>query len=70
MFYTDNPLSDFHRYDAEREAEHQAYIESLPRCEYCRRPIDEDTCFEVSDEYYHEDCFAEHHRKRVEDIVT
>ena len=70
MLFTNNPIADFHRHDAKQEEKHKAYIESLPKCEYCKKPIDEDTCLEVDDEYYHEDCFVEHHRKWVDSIVS
>ena len=35
MYYTDNPVRDFERYDADREDE----LASLPVCDICDEPI-------------------------------
>lgn len=65
MYYTDNPVADFHRYDAERQAE----IERLPICSECDERIQDEYCFEINGEYICEHCMEENHRKAVEDIL-
>ncbi len=69
MFYTDDPIADFSRHFDEQEAEHRAYIESLPKCEYCRKPIEDDYCYVINDEPICEECLEHYHRKKVEHLV-
>lgn len=35
MFWSDNPIADFNRYDREREAEEARY----PKCDNCGEPM-------------------------------
>ena len=65
MTYTDNPVADFERYDAQRQRE----LDKLPRCSYCDEPIQDDFCFEINDELICESCLNEHHRKLVDAYV-
>ena len=65
MSWTDDPVADFERYDAEQ----QAKLEKLPICCECDHPIQDEHCFEINDEYICEECLIDNHRKRVEDIV-
>lgn len=60
---TDNPVLDAMRYDAERQAE----LDKLPKCEYCGEPIQDEYCYEV-DGYVCEKCLIKHFRKLVDDI--
>ena len=62
MTYTDNPVADAERYDAEQQAE----LEKLPQCDYCGVHID-DYYYEIDNENFCESCLNEHFRKRVED---
>ena len=65
MLYTDDPLADFARHDAEQ----QAQLDKLPVCCECDEPIQDEHCFEINDEYICEKCLNDNHRKRVDDIV-
>ena len=65
MYYTDNPLADFHRHDAEQQAE----LEKLPKCCECEEAIQDEHCFEVNGEYVCERCMNENHRKFTEDLI-
>ena len=65
MFYTDDPIADFHRYDAEQ----QAKLDKLPRCSECDEPIQSETCYEINGELICEDCLKDNHRKWVEDFI-
>lgn len=65
MFYTDNPELDFMRYDAEQ----QAQLDRLPRCEECEEPIQGDFCYEVNGSYICENCLNDNHLVFVEDVI-
>ena len=66
MFYSDDPIRDFERHDAQQQRE----LEKLPRCSECDEPIQDDYCFEINDELICEDCMNSNHRKWVEDCVS
>lgn len=63
MFYSDDPVADFLRHDAECDRE----MDRLPRCSYCNEPIQEDFCYEINDELICEDCLVSNHRRTVDD---
>lgn len=65
MIFTDDPLSDFDRYDRQQEEA----LDKRPVCCYCGEPIQDDFCYEINGEYFCEDCLDMHFRKAVEDIV-
>lgn len=65
MYRTDDPVSDFHRHDAEQVRQ----LERLPRCAECDEPIQTEECFEINDELICPDCLEKYHKKRVEDYV-
>lgn len=65
MPWTDDPVADFHRHDAEQTRK----LESLPRCSECDEPIQSDECYEFNDELICPDCLKDNHRKWVEDYV-
>lgn len=65
MSWTDDPVADFLRYDAEQEAK----LEKLPICCECDHPIQSDECYEFNGEYICEECLNDNHRKWVEDIA-
>lgn len=63
MFYTDDPLRDFHMHDAEQERK----LKMLPKCSECGEHIQTDECYEINDELICPDCLDKNHRKWVED---
>lgn len=65
MMYTNDPVADFHSYDAEQ----QMKLEELPVCEYCRQPIQDERLLDVEGELFHVDCFVEEHRKWTDDYI-
>ena len=65
MYYTDDPVKDAERYIAEQEAE----LEKLPECCECGYKIQDDYCYEISDEYICEDCLKSNHRKSVDYLI-
>ena len=65
MYYTDNPLADF----ARKDADDQRWLDSLPKCCECGEPIQDDFCFVINDEAVCEDCLNRNYKKAVSDIV-
>lgn len=64
-FYTDDPVRDFDRYDAE-----QARLEArLPVCDKCGERIHDDYYFEIDGEILCEACMIERYRKSVQDYI-
>lgn len=63
--WTDDPLMDFARHDAEQ----QAQLDKLPRCSECGEPIQTEECYEINDEYICPECLEHNHKKWVDDIV-
>lgn len=45
MFYTDDPIRDFERHDANREAE----LKKRPVCEHCGEHITDDCFYKIND---------------------
>lgn len=62
---TDDPIADFYAWDAEQERERQ----KLPKCEYCRDPIDTEKCYKINDILVCPDCLDRKHKVRTEDYV-
>lgn len=65
MYYTDDPLKDFDRY----EAEQQRYLDSLPKCAECGEPIQSEKCYEIDGELICQDCLENNHMHWVEDYI-
>ena len=65
MPWTDDPIADYDRYDAEQSRR----LDSLPRCSECDHPIQDEECYEFNDELICEKCLNDNHRKWVEDYV-
>jgi formylmethanofuran dehydrogenase subunit E len=65
MYYTDDPVADFLRYDAEREEK----LEKLPRCSECDEPIQDEFCYEINGELICEECMSAYHRKPTEQFI-
>lgn len=65
MYYTDDPVTDFARYDEEKEA----MLSALPVCSECEEHIQDDQCFVVNDEVICEGCMDKHYKKWTEDLM-
>lgn len=63
--YSDDPVRDYNRYDAEREDE----LEKLPVCDYCGERIQDDYYYEIGDEIICPDCLEHNFRKNTEDFI-
>jgi hypothetical protein len=62
MFITDDPIADFHRYDAEQCEK----LSKRPVCEYCGKHIQEDHYYYV-DGIVCGECLDENHKRYIED---
>lgn len=65
MFYTDNPLADFDRHDAQ-QAE---WVNGLPVCSECGEPIQTEKCFEFKGVYICPKCMEDNHEVWTVDCV-
>lgn len=65
MLYSDNPIKDHYRYEAEREKQ----LQKLPKCSYCHDFIQEDFYFEINGEVICETCMDRFFKKDVDDYV-
>lgn len=65
FYYSDNPLSDHHRWDRDREKE----LDKSPKCADCGEPIQDEHCYLINDEPICEDCLKSHYRKRTESLT-
>ena len=66
MPYTDDPVADFNRWDAEQEDK----LEKLPKCCLCDEPIQDDHLFDIDGDLFCEECMIENFRKSVDSYVT
>lgn len=64
MFYSDDPLFDFYRHDAEQEA----WLAKRPKCADCCEHVQDDHFYLINDEVICPDCLESHFRKDVEDF--
>lgn len=55
MSWTDDPVADFDRYDAEQ----QQQLDSLPVCECCGEPIQQETAVYYNDHWICRECETE-----------
>ena len=66
MYYTDDPLRDFERYDAEQQAE----LDKLPICAECGKPIQSEKCCEIDGGVICEGCLENNHMRWVDDYIN
>lgn len=60
--YTNNPIADFHRYDAEQNRR----LERLPVCHNCGEPIQQNRAVHIDDWWFCDDCLKDL-REDIED---
>lgn len=65
VYYSDDPVSDFLRHDADKQKE----LEKLPVCCECDEPIQDEYCYEINDELICEKCLKAHYRKHTDDYI-
>jgi formylmethanofuran dehydrogenase subunit E len=62
--YTDVPLADFYKWDAEQTAK----LEQLPECAECDEPI-QDCYYEINGERVCPECLDSNHKHWIEDYT-
>ena len=65
VHYSDDPIADFLRHDAEQAKE----LKKLPVCYECEEPIQDEFCYEINDELVCEKCLKAHYRKHTDDYI-
>lgn len=55
MRITDDPIADFHRHDTEQEE----WLDSLPKCEHCGEPIQQEKAVCIDGKYFCDECLDE-----------
>ena len=61
MSWTDNPVRDFDRWDREQTDR----LNSLPKCDICGEPIQDEYMYEIGGDRYCESCMNDLFRKAV-----
>ncbi len=64
MYYTDDPIADFLRHDAEQEA----WLKSRPKCSCCKERIQDEEAYKFDDKWVHCDCLIQY-RVDVDDYT-
>ena len=66
MFYTNDPISDFERHDAQQER----WLQSRPVCEVCGEHIQDERLYDIDGDLVCEECLKEymdeHYRQSTE----
>ena len=65
MPWTDDPIRDAERHEAEQERQ----LQKLPICCECGEPIQTDECYEFDGELLCPDCLMGNHRNWTEDYM-
>lgn len=65
MYYSDNPVRDYDRFDAEQERAMQKY----PECACCGKRITDDFLFYIEGDIYCEECMEDEFRRPVDDFI-
>ena len=65
MFYTDDPVQDFLRFDAERESR----LSKRPKCDACREGIQTDECYEIDGKLLCPYCMDSAYRVWTDDYI-
>lgn len=61
MYYTNDPLADFHRHDSDKEEA----LSKLPICKICEEPIQQETAICIDGKWYCDHCLNEYFRKDI-----
>lgn len=66
MYYSDDPIADFERYDADREEELTKY----PVCCMCGERIQDDYLYDIDGDLVCESCLVHEYRKSTDNYIT
>ncbi len=65
MYRTDDPVADYERYDADREAE----LAKLPKCDCCGEPIVEEHFYNIDGTFICEECMRNQYRVCTDNYI-
>lgn len=65
MMWTDDPITDFNKWDAEQSD----WLERRPHCVNCGEPIQDDYFYMINDEPVCADCLESDYKKETEDYL-
>jgi formylmethanofuran dehydrogenase subunit E len=65
MCYTDDPVADFERHDAEQ----QEKLDKLPKCADCGQPIQDDYLYDLNGDLFCKKCMTANFRRPVDDYI-
>lgn len=63
--WSDDPVADYDRYDAEQARK----LKQLPICAECGEHIQNTYCYEIEGEYICKSCLIDNHRCRTERLM-
>lgn len=62
-------VPDYNDLFARHDAEQQAKLDKLPKCDYCGEPITDEHLYDINGDIICEECLKDNFRKQVEDYV-
>lgn len=65
MFYVPDALDMWEKHDAEQ----QAQLNRLPKCDVCDERIQDEYCYQINGSIICEHCMVEYFRKDTEDLM-
>lgn len=65
MYYTDDPIADFNRWDRDQERK----LSRLPKCVDCGDPIQDEDLFDVNGDLFCGDCMIANFRRPIDNYV-
>ncbi len=65
MYYSNDPVADAERYEADRESE----LQKCPVCWNCGEYIQDDYCYKIGDAIYCDNCLQNDFRRNTDDFI-
>lgn len=65
MYYSNDPVADAERYEAEKEE----YIKKYPICCNCKEHILDDFCYYIDEEFYCIECMERYFKKQTDYFI-
>lgn len=66
MGFTDDPIKDFERYERRK----QQWLDSLPVCEHCNEPIQDENLMDFEGTLYHLECAEREFKRKTENYIV
>lgn len=52
------------------DRDQQRWLDSLPKCDHCNEPIQDEDLFDVEGTLYHMECAEQEFKKKTEDYIA